>query len=590
MPSDIISRHILESMSDGVMTIGFDGRMVTINRAAEAILGITGAEALGCSFAELFLDNEGNDDFNQTIFDAIYDKNTISNRIVPLHRGDAILTLAVTTSFLATNEGGATKNEAVVVVFNDITDMARLRESEQRLTDELKEQHVALQSSYLAMEETNASLHAALRKVQLIRVAATIFVILLFLSVGFITWKQTGALSRASWGGSAKGQQQAAAARSLTIVPTSLTDSIGLKGTLKPIQIVNITSPFTGKIMEKNFEYGQAVAKGQILLKLDRTETEVKYRDAKTAYIEAQEKVKELENWTKGNEMAKAQQSVTRSKLTLDGLQKTYQETERLFKKDIVPATEYASAKQQFTTATMDHESSLRELQTVKERGEGQNMVIARLKLENARQKLEELEDQLRQAEVAAPCGGTVLSPDMAGGKDNKVKVADRGVTFSQGDILLAIGNTEGLSLTAEVDEYEVLKIKKDQEVRVTIDAFGETLRGRVAHISSQAVKADSGRKGASFEVSVTMDGLPVELRPKLRLGMTANMEVLLLNMPNVIMLPIQALLTEGGGRVVNVRDKTTKALKKVKVEPGITTLDAVEIKNGLAAGDEVVY
>jgi HlyD family secretion protein len=343
-------------------------------------------------------------------------------------------------------------------------------------------------------------------------------------------------------------------------------------------------------VSEKHFEYGQAVIKGQLLLKLDRAETEVKYREAKTAHIEAQEKVKELENWMNSNEMAKAQQSVTRSKLTLDGHHKTFQETERLFKKEIVPATEHANAKQQFTTAGMDHESSLRELQVVKEKGEGQNRYIAKLKLENAHQKLQDLENQLRRSEIVAPVSGTVLNPDMAGDKDKKGKIADRGVTFSQGDILLAIGNTEGLSMTAEVDELEVLKIKKDQQVRITVDAFGETIKGRVTHISSQAVKADGGKKAANFEVSVAMDSLPVGLRDKLRLGMSANMEIMLLNKSNVMLLPIQAVLIEGKDRVVTVRDKATQSLKKVRVEAGITTLDAVEITGGLKAGDEVVY
>jgi HlyD family secretion protein len=586
MASDIIFQNILESMSDGVMTIGLDGQILTFNTAAESILGLRGPDVLQKSFAELFLIQEENDAFNQTILNAIYDANTIHDKIVRWHRGDAVLTLEVTTSFLSTTEEGTKKNVAVIVVFNDITEVGRLQESEQRLTGELKEKHQALQKSYLELEETNTTLQAALRKVQLIRVAATVFVIILFLSIGLFTWKQSGVSSKKT----VTADKQGTAARTYTVNPQSLTDSITLKGTLKPIQIVNVTSPFTGMVSEKHFEYGQAVIKGQLLLKLDRAETEVKYREAKTAHIEAQEKVKELENWMNSNEMAKAQQSVTRSKLTLDGHHKTFQETERLFKKEIVPATEHANAKQQFTTAGMDHESSLRELQVVKEKGEGQNRYIAKLKLENAHQKLQDLENQLRRSEIVAPVSGTVLNPDMAGDKDKKGKIADRGVTFSQGDILLAIGNTEGLSMTAEVDELEVLKIKKDQQVRITVDAFGETIKGRVTHISSQAVKADGGKKAANFEVSVAMDSLPVGLRDKLRLGMSANMEIMLLNKSNVMLLPIQAVLIEGKDRVVTVRDKATQSLKKVRVEAGITTLDAVEITGGLKAGDEVVY
>ncbi|MBN1662801.1 MAG: PAS domain S-box protein [Deltaproteobacteria bacterium] len=587
MTTDIIFRNILESMGDGVMAIGLDGKILTFNAAAEEILGLQSQDVVQKSFGEIFLVREENDPFNQTILNAIYDADTIHNKIVPWQRGETILSLEVTTTFLSTQEDGVKKNVAVVVVFTDKTEVERLQESEERLTAELKEKHRELQKSYLEMEETNDSLNAALRKVQMIRVAATVFVIILFLSVGLFTWKQTH-LSPGKTPTAAGPRSEAA--RVYTVQPRTLTDSIALKGVLKPIRVVNITSPASGMVKEKLFEYGQAVAKGQLLLKLDRSETEVKYREAKTAYIEALEKVKELDNWENGNEMAKARQSVTRSKLSLDGYQKTLQETERLFKKEIVPATEYASAKQQFTTAKMDYEASLRDMEVVKKQGEGENRVIAELKLLNARQKLQDLELQLSHSDIVAPVSGTVLLPDLASDKEQKGKIAERGVTFSQGEILLSIGNTEGLSMTAGVDELEVLKIRKDQDVKVTVDAFGETLEGRVAHISSQAVKGSEGKKTATFEVSVVMDSLPDAIKDKLRLGMSANMEIMLVNKPDALMLPIEAVIMEGPDRVVRVRDKKTGSTKTVKVETGITTLDAVEITGGLKAGDEVAY
>ena len=366
MATDIVFRNILESMSDGVMTIGLDGTVMTFNAAAEKILGLESQAVLGHSFAEVFLAQEGNDQFNQTILNAVYDADTIQNKIVPWYSGETVLTLEVTTSFLSAEEDGEKKNIAVIVVFSDKTEVERLRLSEQSLSQEVMEQHKQLQGAYLEMEEANASLKAALKKVQIIRVAATVLVIVLFLGIGFVTWKRTGTV--ALMGGQGIPAKGGAQERLYAVTPQALKDSITVTGVLKPIQIVNITSPFSGMVRERDFAYGQEVAKGQVLLRIDKAETEVKYREAKTAYIEASEKLKELENWNNSNEMAKAQQNVTRSKLTLDGHQKTFQETERLFKKEIVPATEYASAKQQFTTAQMDSDTAVREAQLVKEK------------------------------------------------------------------------------------------------------------------------------------------------------------------------------------------------------------------------------
>ena len=583
MATDFIFRNILESMSDGVMTIGLDGRILTFNAAAETILGMKDTEVLQQSFAEVFLAREENDHFNQTILNAVYDSDTIHNKTVDWHVGEKILTLSVTTSFLSEEEQGEKKNVAVIVVFSDISEVEQLRE-------DLKDNHQRLQKSYLEMEEANSNLNAALKKVQIIRVVATVFVIILFVSIGLITWLQSGPSAKKMAGPDGK-SDGASGPRTIVVAPQALTDSIALKGTLKPIQVVNVTSPFGGMVKEKFFEYGQAVTKGQLLLRLDRAETEMKHREAKTAFIEAKEKLHEIDNWNNSNEMAKAQQSVIRSKLTLDGHNKTFQETERLYKKEIVPATEYASAKQQFTTAKMDYESSIREMEVIKKKGEGENRYIAKLKMENARQKLQDLEIQLSRSDVVAPVSGTVLLPDMAGGdRDKKGKVADRGVTFSLGDILLSIGNTEGLSMTAEIDEMEVLKVKKDMEVRISGDAFTESIKGRVIHISSQAIKSDTGKKSASFEVGVAIDNIPVSLREKLRLGMSANMEILILNKPAAILLPIMAVRMEGNERWVSVKDKGATTPRKVKVQTGITTVDSVEIISGLKPGDEVVF
>jgi len=579
LTNDLLFRSVLARLSNGVMTIGVDGRILTFNAAAEAILGLGADDVLGKSLAEAFLQRDENDQFNQSILNAVYDADVIHNKVVAWQRDGQELTLEMNTSFLTDRETGIERKTAVIVVFQDITEVEGLRGAERRLTEELQTQHQALQKSYLELEEANDRQRGLLRKVQVIRVAVTVFVILLFIVGGLFTWRQGGALQRPPAG---LPREEAAAARVFTAVPQTLTDSIALKGKLKPIQIFDVASPFAGTIQEKHYEYGQTVTRGQLLLKLDRADTEMKYREARTACIEAEEKLRELEHWGEGNEMLKAQQNVTRSKLALDGHHKTFQETERLFRKEIVPETEYANAKQQYTTARLDYDSALRDLAATREKGEGQNREIARLKLENARQKMKSLDAQMGLADVYAPVSGTILLPDASGDKDKKSRSIELGGSVGQGDILLSIGNTETISMTAEVDELEVLKIKKGQKVRITIDAVGETLEGMVAHVSSQAVKSQEEKRALA--------SIPEALRGRLRLGMSAKMEILVLNKPGALMAPIQAVSQEGTNRFVTLRGKGAGAAVKQRVETGITTLDAVEITAGLKAGDEVIY
>ena len=79
--SGVIQASIMRDMKEGVMTIGMDGIISFVNPAAEKILEKTAEELLGQRFAACFFQYEENDEFNQTILDAIYDA-TISHQNV----------------------------------------------------------------------------------------------------------------------------------------------------------------------------------------------------------------------------------------------------------------------------------------------------------------------------------------------------------------------------------------------------------------------------------------------------------------------------------------------------------------------------
>ena len=79
--TDFIRERIIQDMSEGVMTIGLDGIITSVNPSALRILDRTSEELLGRRFARCFFEHPENDAFNQAILDAIYDA-TISHENV----------------------------------------------------------------------------------------------------------------------------------------------------------------------------------------------------------------------------------------------------------------------------------------------------------------------------------------------------------------------------------------------------------------------------------------------------------------------------------------------------------------------------
>ena len=63
---------ILDSISDGVMTLDTRGAITSFNPAAETLLGYQETAVLDRNFADLFVPHEGEHDFSDCILKAVY--------------------------------------------------------------------------------------------------------------------------------------------------------------------------------------------------------------------------------------------------------------------------------------------------------------------------------------------------------------------------------------------------------------------------------------------------------------------------------------------------------------------------------------
>lgn len=134
---DSISSVIIESMSDGLFVLDFQGYFTHINRAALDILGLKREQVDGNTYVQLFMDFPENDEFNDILFDGIQNREMRLYREVPFKKMDGTyLDLAVTTSFLrGTHEQG--EKAGIVIVFKDITETKALERARYRVIHHL---------------------------------------------------------------------------------------------------------------------------------------------------------------------------------------------------------------------------------------------------------------------------------------------------------------------------------------------------------------------------------------------------------------------------------------------------------------------
>lgn len=135
--NDVFRDSILESMSEGIMVIGFDGVVNFANPAALELLGFTKDNLVGSKFASHFFDDPANDDFSQAVLDAIYERNTRHQSLVVYHRADKELHLRVISSFLTEGD----KRLGIIIVVSDLTELTDTRDAFGRfLSDDIVKQ------------------------------------------------------------------------------------------------------------------------------------------------------------------------------------------------------------------------------------------------------------------------------------------------------------------------------------------------------------------------------------------------------------------------------------------------------------------
>lgn len=127
--SAYIYEHIIESMHDGVFTIDNSGTITTVNPAAINILEIKKDDIMNRKFSEVFFNYPQNDEFNQTVLDAVYKSSMSHHKICDYYTGKKTKNLFITTSFLKMVQGNETENVGVIVVFSDITELQELRDA-----------------------------------------------------------------------------------------------------------------------------------------------------------------------------------------------------------------------------------------------------------------------------------------------------------------------------------------------------------------------------------------------------------------------------------------------------------------------------
>jgi HlyD family secretion protein len=341
-------------------------------------------------------------------------------------------------------------------------------------------------------------------------------------------------------------------------------------GSVEPQVKVDVKSVLSGKVVELLVREGDPVKKGQVLA---RVEPDV----------------------NQARDLSQVKNAVRETEIALKQAGDTHDRNHGLLNQGLLSPQADLESETKFRTAKANYDAAVEKYRIVQESG----VPIA---MANA--------DITQRLNVASPMDGVVIRRPVELGDTVTSGVS----SFNAGTVLMTVADVETMIIKAGVNEVDIGKVRLEQPVKVSLDAYPKVrFAGTIKRIAPAARLED---KVKVFDVEISIDRQGAELRT----GMTANIDVIGDKRDKVLTVPVESLFRKddvefvylkkaeapkaaSGGFLTSVfagtkkddpaakldeKDRWKEKFEVREVETGLSSVEKIQIVKGLDAGTEV--
>ena len=352
----------------------------------------------------------------------------------------------------------------------------------------------------------------------------------------------------------------------------NIMETVTGSGKIQPEKEVKISSDVSGEIIKLPIKEGQAVKKGDLLVKINPDLYQSGLKRARAA----------VQNTRAGLSQAKSR---------LLSAEQDFKRSKQLFAKGIVSKADFDKAETNYKVAKSSFQA-------------------AGYSVQSALANLNEANDNLSRTIIYAPISGTISALN--------VELGERVVGTKQmtGTEIMRIANLSNMEAVVDINENDIVKIKVNDAAIIEVDAYlKEKFKGIITEIANSADnKITSGDQVTNFKVKIRiledsykhlMSNKPKNYSP-FRPGMTASVDIITKQKNDIIAVPISAVTvrsdttstpkkfdknaqknTDDSFEVVFVKQNGKAVIRVVKT--GIQDDSNIEILEGLQEGDEII-
>lgn len=329
------------------------------------------------------------------------------------------------------------------------------------------------------------------------------------------------------------------------------------RGKITPRRIVKVKTKIAGKIKEIMVKEGEQVAEGESLVEIE-TEPRVAL------------------------DLAEIRLRIRNARLKKKASEKNLARQRKLYEEGLVALMKVEKAEVAYSIAVAEL-----------------NMALERLKVfeQETGQKLSDRRDgnspgELIHAYVTAPISGTVMKINRRPGE-----IITPGIS-SQPDLednsILILADLSKCLVECKLSEIDIDKIRVGQAAEVRLESFPEMVyHGRIQKVSSIATTREMAgvpgrfgpREGAIGWERAGLSHFDVEIvlknaDPKLRIGMSCRVSILIKEKKGVLLAPVEAVAREDGEEFVYVMEP--QSFHRQRVTTDLSNESFIEITSGL--------
>lgn len=340
----------------------------------------------------------------------------------------------------------------------------------------------------------------------------------------------------------------------------TIVETIPANGKIQPVTEVKISPDVSGEIVELHVKEGDAVKKGDLIIKIKQD-----------IYLSAVDQAMASLNAARAS--YKQQQAQTlRAK-------QNYDRYAKLYELRTVSKAEYEAASAEWDVAQ-------------------QQLDGAKFNISSAEARVKEARENLLKTTIYSPMDGIISKLS--------VELGERVVGTSQmaGTEMFRVADFSQMEVLVDVNENDIIRLNPGDSAQITVDAYTDrTFSGVVTEVanSSKTSATSSIDQATTFEVKVRITpesylDLMAENASPFRPGMSASVQIQTSKAENVPALPISAITSRSdiaagttGKAFVFTYSSKDQTVHPVAVKTGLQDMTHVQITDGLSDTSVVV-